>query len=41
MSGAGSEGDGVHDVEWLGEALRAVRVDEALRAGVWAHIESL
>ena len=32
MSGGGSEGDGGDDVEWLGEALRAVGVDEALRA---------
>ena len=32
MSGGGSEGDGGDDVEWLGEALRAVAVDEALRA---------
>ena len=32
VSGGGSEGDGGDDVEWLGEALRAVGVDEALRA---------
>ena len=47
MSGGGSEGDGGDDVEWLGEALRAVGVDEAravgaVRAeGVWAQIGSL
>ena len=48
MSGGGSEGDGGDDVEWVGEALKAVGVDEALRAveavrakGVWAHIGSL
>ena len=36
VSGGGSEGDGGDDVEWLGEALRAVGVDEALRA-VWGR----
>ena len=30
--GGGSEGDGGDDVEWVGEALKAVGVDEALRA---------
>ena len=42
--GGGSEGDGGDDVEWLGGALQAVGVDEALRVvgavraeGVWAH----
>ena len=32
MSGLGSEGDGGDVVEWVGEALKAVGVDEALRA---------
>ena len=32
VSGGGSEGDGGDDVEWVGEALEAVGVDEALRA---------
>ena len=32
MSAGGSEGDGGDDVEWVGEALKAVGVDEALRA---------
>ena len=31
-SDGGREGDGGDDVKWLGEALRAVGVDEALRA---------
>ena len=32
VSGLGSEGDGGDVVEWVGEALKAVGVDEALRA---------
>ena len=52
MSGGGSEGHGGDDVEWLGDALKAMGVDGgrsaeggALRAvraeGVWAHIGSI
>ena len=45
MSGGGSEGDGGVDVEWLGEAMRVVGVDEALRAvraeAGWAYIGSI